>query len=230
MSMKNSNETIGNQPRDLPVCSAVPQPPRNCVPHQQDVPLWNKLYTVLLLIGAQALRLRTALFYCLETPSYLHVLCTLCLIRGSEPAKCVRGWLHMTTQVVKYSETNYFIFLFVHPYGTRWKFLFPVCLSQKGEALGSTRNDTWDLVSLEMLSFPGWLHETLSPAGRNTPTFWYHEIRTVPLVEEERSCGLIQNYYLQECDAVQFCKQVPILWTNQFLLSWKQRHQLPWKP
>jgi hypothetical protein len=26
MSMKNSYDTIGNQSRDLPVCSAVPQP------------------------------------------------------------------------------------------------------------------------------------------------------------------------------------------------------------
>ena len=26
MSMKNSNDTIGNQTRDLPACSAVPQP------------------------------------------------------------------------------------------------------------------------------------------------------------------------------------------------------------
>ena len=26
MSMKNSNDTIGNRTRDLPVCSAVPQP------------------------------------------------------------------------------------------------------------------------------------------------------------------------------------------------------------
>jgi hypothetical protein len=33
MSMKNSNETIGNQSRDLPVCSAVPQPLRHHVPH-----------------------------------------------------------------------------------------------------------------------------------------------------------------------------------------------------
>jgi hypothetical protein len=36
MSMKNSNDTIGNRFRDLPVCSAVPQPtappgiPPNC--------------------------------------------------------------------------------------------------------------------------------------------------------------------------------------------------------
>ena len=33
MSMKNSNDTIGNRSRDLPVCSAVPQPtapPRCC--------------------------------------------------------------------------------------------------------------------------------------------------------------------------------------------------------
>jgi hypothetical protein len=27
MSMKNSNNTIGNRTRGLPVCSAVPQPP-----------------------------------------------------------------------------------------------------------------------------------------------------------------------------------------------------------
>jgi hypothetical protein len=36
MSMKNSNETIGNRSRDLPVCSAVPQPLR----HQQRAP-WH---------------------------------------------------------------------------------------------------------------------------------------------------------------------------------------------
>jgi hypothetical protein len=29
MSMKNSNDTIGNRSRDLPVCSAVPQPLRH---------------------------------------------------------------------------------------------------------------------------------------------------------------------------------------------------------
>jgi hypothetical protein len=34
MSMKNSNDTIGNRSRDLPVCSAVPQPLRHCVPRQ----------------------------------------------------------------------------------------------------------------------------------------------------------------------------------------------------
>jgi hypothetical protein len=34
MSIKNSNDTIGNRTRDLPACSAVPQPtapPRNFV-------------------------------------------------------------------------------------------------------------------------------------------------------------------------------------------------------
>jgi hypothetical protein len=30
--MKNSNDTIGNQSRDLPVCRAVLQPLRHCVP------------------------------------------------------------------------------------------------------------------------------------------------------------------------------------------------------
>jgi hypothetical protein len=32
MSMKNANNTIGNRSLDLPVCSAVPQPPRYRVP------------------------------------------------------------------------------------------------------------------------------------------------------------------------------------------------------
>jgi hypothetical protein len=32
MSMKNSNDTIGNRSRDLPVCGAVPQPLRYRVP------------------------------------------------------------------------------------------------------------------------------------------------------------------------------------------------------
>jgi hypothetical protein len=32
MSMKNSNDTVRNQSRDLPVCSAVPQPLRHRVP------------------------------------------------------------------------------------------------------------------------------------------------------------------------------------------------------
>jgi hypothetical protein len=30
--MKNSNDTVGNRSRDLPVCSAVPQPLCYCVP------------------------------------------------------------------------------------------------------------------------------------------------------------------------------------------------------
>ena len=33
MSLKNSNDTIGNRTRDLPVCSAVPQPLRHLFPH-----------------------------------------------------------------------------------------------------------------------------------------------------------------------------------------------------
>jgi hypothetical protein len=32
MLMKNSNDIIGNQSRDLPVCSAMPQPLRHRVP------------------------------------------------------------------------------------------------------------------------------------------------------------------------------------------------------
>jgi hypothetical protein len=34
--MKNPNDTIGNQSRDLPVCSAAPQPLRHRVPHPED--------------------------------------------------------------------------------------------------------------------------------------------------------------------------------------------------
>jgi hypothetical protein len=33
MSLKNSNDTIGNRTRDLPVCSVVPSPLRHRVPH-----------------------------------------------------------------------------------------------------------------------------------------------------------------------------------------------------
>jgi hypothetical protein len=37
MSMKNSNKTIGNRSRDLPVCTTVPQPLRHSAP----LPLWS---------------------------------------------------------------------------------------------------------------------------------------------------------------------------------------------
>jgi hypothetical protein len=39
MSMKNSHDTIGNRSRDLPVCSAVPQPLHHRVPVIS--PVWN---------------------------------------------------------------------------------------------------------------------------------------------------------------------------------------------
>jgi hypothetical protein len=42
MSMKNSNDTIGNRSRDLPVCSAVPQPLRHRVPLHEDVAYRNQ--------------------------------------------------------------------------------------------------------------------------------------------------------------------------------------------
>jgi hypothetical protein len=37
MSMKNSNDTIGNRSHDSPVYSAVPQPLRHRVPHNRKV-------------------------------------------------------------------------------------------------------------------------------------------------------------------------------------------------
>jgi hypothetical protein len=37
MSMKNSNDNIGNRTRDLKVCSAVPQPLRHRVPHLKKI-------------------------------------------------------------------------------------------------------------------------------------------------------------------------------------------------
>jgi hypothetical protein len=57
MSMKNSNETIGNRFRDLAVCSAVPQPLRHRVPRcfftvkqvlLQSVPCQTPITTALL--------------------------------------------------------------------------------------------------------------------------------------------------------------------------------------
>jgi hypothetical protein len=40
--MKESSDTIGNQTRDLPVCSAVPQPLRHRVPHK--ITIQNQIY------------------------------------------------------------------------------------------------------------------------------------------------------------------------------------------
>jgi hypothetical protein len=37
MLMENTNDTIGNRSRDLPVCSALPQPLRYRVPQVQQV-------------------------------------------------------------------------------------------------------------------------------------------------------------------------------------------------
>jgi hypothetical protein len=46
MSMKNSNDTIGNQTRDLPACSTVPQPtaPPAACPHIIHIPMYNYFY------------------------------------------------------------------------------------------------------------------------------------------------------------------------------------------
>jgi hypothetical protein len=41
MSMKDSNDAIGNRSRDLPVCSAVPQPLRHRVPHIRKAVIFN---------------------------------------------------------------------------------------------------------------------------------------------------------------------------------------------
>jgi hypothetical protein len=45
MSMKKSSTTIGNRTRDLPVCSAMPQPLRHRVPqNRQHLNINNKLF------------------------------------------------------------------------------------------------------------------------------------------------------------------------------------------
>ena len=41
MSMKNSSDTAGNQTRDLPACSAVPQPTALQSAHLYDLMLWQ---------------------------------------------------------------------------------------------------------------------------------------------------------------------------------------------
>jgi hypothetical protein len=43
MSMKIFSDTIGNLSRDLPVCSAVPQPLRHRVPHLKELEALNVL-------------------------------------------------------------------------------------------------------------------------------------------------------------------------------------------
>jgi hypothetical protein len=55
MSMKNSNGTIGNRSRDLPVCSAVPQPLRHrvvyTVPPDNEQKSARNLYRLLIVIN-----------------------------------------------------------------------------------------------------------------------------------------------------------------------------------
>jgi hypothetical protein len=41
MSMKNSNDTTGNQSCGLPVCSTVPQSLHHCVPHMKQTAMLN---------------------------------------------------------------------------------------------------------------------------------------------------------------------------------------------
>jgi hypothetical protein len=57
--MKNSNGTIRNQTRDLPVCSAVPQP-CHCVPRYTAVAQVNEMDTTFtqILINVTTLRLQ----------------------------------------------------------------------------------------------------------------------------------------------------------------------------
>ena len=47
MSMKNSNDTIGNRTRDLPACSIVPQPNAPPGTSSDDLYLWNYLLDIL---------------------------------------------------------------------------------------------------------------------------------------------------------------------------------------
>jgi hypothetical protein len=48
MSIKNCNETIGNRTRDLPACSAVPQPtaPPRALQQKRNILLINKQHTL----------------------------------------------------------------------------------------------------------------------------------------------------------------------------------------
>jgi hypothetical protein len=47
MSMKNSNDTIGNRSRDLTVCSTLPQPLRHRVPLRRLVLLCFPVFNVI---------------------------------------------------------------------------------------------------------------------------------------------------------------------------------------
>jgi hypothetical protein len=72
--MKNSNNTIGNRSRDLPVCSAVPQPQRHRLPKSSQSGVQNKrryqcFYARRLILSLERL---TVLF--LTPPMFLHVL------------------------------------------------------------------------------------------------------------------------------------------------------------
>jgi hypothetical protein len=55
MSMKKSSDTIGNQTRDLPVCSAMPQPLCHCVPHivSRIVTVYSGILTIMTILRLQ---------------------------------------------------------------------------------------------------------------------------------------------------------------------------------
>ena len=67
MSTKNSNDTTGNRTRDLPACSAVPQP--NKPPYSQDIRNYVLKTTITFIYASKAIKIKR---YCLELPT-----CTL---------------------------------------------------------------------------------------------------------------------------------------------------------
>jgi len=81
MSMKNSNDTTGNRTRDLPACSAVPQP-------------------------TAPLRVPKLLFYFVEETAHVHDMCVCVCVRVSHSCFFTTAVATSTKIIILASERN----------------------------------------------------------------------------------------------------------------------------
>ena len=77
--MKNSSDTIGNRTRDLPICSAVPQPP--ALPR---APVCVCVCVCLSLSLSLSLYIYIYIYIYIYTHTHTHM-CSVCIVTRSDP-------------------------------------------------------------------------------------------------------------------------------------------------